>query len=214
MMSTTDSTPKRNPNPQGKGLVPVLRDWGALRPSGVTTKPAAQFLRDYAVSALVLSAEFSFRPVVNRTYYLYTRDERWLLSLIGPDEWHRPQDRSFLSSCRLRSDMTWELDLPELADDSPVLDNLRRHVEAFISGLSAQSSVFEELPYYVAHLPYYRRLLASALASSLQASAENNQDVHNLLNSPEVTRLLSADPSSTDPQSTQPPVPADPNAAD
>ena len=98
---------KKNPNPQGKGLVPVLRDWGATRPEGSTRKNAAEFLRDYCISSLVLAARFKFRPVIGRTYYLYAGDTEWTLSLIGPEEWHAAAPGRFLAPCRLRRDMTW-----------------------------------------------------------------------------------------------------------
>ncbi len=170
---------KKNPNPQGKGLVPVLRDWGATRPEGPTRKNPAEFLRDYCVSSLVLAAQFKFRPVVGRTYYLYAGDTAWTLSLIGPEEWHDEQPGRFLAPCRLRPDMTWELDADELKDVSAV-ESLQRFVEGFVTTIQGQESISGELPFYVGHLPYYQRMLATGLASSLASSGADTGQVRAL----------------------------------
>ena len=58
-------------NPQGKGLVPVLAALDALRPWQPGQKSGQMILRDFCLSALVLSARFDFRVVPNKTYYLY-----------------------------------------------------------------------------------------------------------------------------------------------
>lgn len=170
---------KKNPNPQGKGLVPVLRDWSATRPAGSTRKNAGQFLRDYCISSLVLAARFKFRPVVGNTYYLYAGDTQWTLSLIGPGEWHHDTPGDFLAPCRLRPDMTWELDATGSRDVSAVA-SLQRFVEGFVHTIQGQESIGSELPFYVGHLPYYQRMLATGLASSLASSGADTTQVRAL----------------------------------
>jgi len=170
---------KTNPNPQGKGLVPVLRDWSATRPAGSTRKNAPQFLRDYCISSLVLAARFKFRPVVGRTYYLYAGATEWTLSLIGPKEWHRTAPGNFLAPCRLRPDMTWELDSAEFSDVSAV-ESLQRFVEGFVTTIQGQESISDELPFYAGHLSYYQRMLATGLASSLASSGADTVQVRAL----------------------------------
>ncbi|NND67045.1 MAG: DUF2452 domain-containing protein [Halioglobus sp.] len=170
---------KSNPNPQGKGVVPVLRDWNNTRPAGSTRKNPAQFLRDYCISSLVLAARFKFRPVVERTYYLYAGDTQWTLSLIGPQEWHHGAPGRFLAPCRLRPDMTWELDAQEFSDESAIA-SLQRFVEGFVTTLQGQESIAAELPFYAAHLSYYQRMLATGLASSLASSGADTAQVRAL----------------------------------
>lgn len=162
---------KANPNPQGKGLVPVLEAWASVQPSAVEPKAAPRLLSDYLVSLLVLSAEFAFKPVPGKPYYLYWRDGEWRLSLIGPKEWGRAQPGECLGECQLGFDMTWHLVRHEVKEPSAAL---AQAVEGFVAQFSetiASADVLEEtLPFYVRQLPFYRRLLATGLAASLQHS--------------------------------------------
>ena len=101
---------RKNPNPQGKGVVPVLRDWATMRPVRSMPKDAAAFLRDYCISSLVLAARFQFKPVPGKEYFLYAREDDWMLSLIGPHEWGQREPGAFLGRCVLRADMTWAME--------------------------------------------------------------------------------------------------------
>lgn len=167
---------QENPNPQGKGLVPVLRDWGSLQPSEIGPKTPADFLRDYCISSLVLAAEFRFKPVQGKTYYLYATEQGWNLSMVAPGEWGKSKSAKCLAGCRLRPDMTWELDMSELEENAAVLEKARRFIHGFVDTLGQQDSIREHLPFYISGLPYYQRLLATALATSLQASLPDSGD--------------------------------------
>jgi len=167
---------RSGPNPQGKGVVPVLRDFGALLPAVGGPKAPGDFLRDYCISSLVLAADFRFKPVVGKTYFLYATDEGWNLSMIAPDEWGGNKGEAFMASCHLRPDMTWELHSLELEDNSPVLARARRFVQGFVDTLSGQESIRRHLPFFERGLPYYRRLLATALAASLEKSMPGTGD--------------------------------------
>jgi hypothetical protein len=161
---------QKNPNPQGKGNVTVLQDWDALCPRFPERKSARNILTDYCLSALVLAAKFQFRPVQGKLYYLYSDEQKWSLSLIGPHEWGDTTLGEFVASCRLQTDMTWQLGFCQLRSDSPVLHRLERFVEDFTNTLARQESVVDELPFYVSNLPYYQRMLTTGLAVSLQHS--------------------------------------------
>lgn len=159
---------QKNPNPQGKGVVPVLRDWHSFAPLALAPKTAADFLRDYCVSSLVLAAEFRFKPVVGKTYYLYATEQGWSLTMIAPAEWGARKAGKFLASCKLRADMTWEMDAADLADQPEALAQARNFIEGFVDTLSEQHSIQDNLPFYAQELPYYRRMLATALSASLK----------------------------------------------
>jgi hypothetical protein len=166
----------KNPNPQGKGLVPMLRDWQSVQPAVRGQKSAADFLRDYCVSSLVLGAQFRFKPVVGVTYFLYSAGQDWMLSLVGPQEWGQRMPGEYLAMCRLRPDMTWEMEAAALDAHSPALERARQFIRGFVDMLAAQESIAEHLPFYARELPYYQRLLATALASSLQRSLPHTGD--------------------------------------
>lgn len=165
----------KNPNPQGKGLVPVLEHWHALQPRAVAGKPAGELLVDYFASALVLSARFAFKPVVGRAYFLYWSGHRWQLSLISPNEWGSRAPGACVGECRLRADMTWRITPGEqLADDTRLQSALADFLAGFIATVSGATSLEQTLPGYVADLPYYQRLLATGLTSSVRQSLQHS----------------------------------------
>jgi len=164
------SVAEPNPNPQGKGLVPILAQLNAGRMISAEPKNAAQCLLDYLVSAIVLSASFGFQPVVGREYFLYWRDE-WQLSLIGPDQWGDGITRVFIGTCLMRPDYTWQLDAAaDLVDYPEVVAALAEFEGQFKQELNTSDPLLETLPFYRASLPFWRRILAHALASSLATS--------------------------------------------
>jgi hypothetical protein len=169
-MNTLSSSTEKNPNPQGKGCVSILQDWHAFSPSSPVKKSANDILTDYCFSALVLAAQFRFKPVQGKTYYLYSDEQTWSLSLIGPQEWGDGIPGEFVANCCLQTDMTWQLEFGQPRTGSPVSDRLKGFVESFTHTLAHQDSVADELPFYVRDLPYYQRMLATGLAVSLQHS--------------------------------------------
>lgn len=161
-----------HPNPQGKGLAPVLELWESNRPQNLTAKQPRILLNDYVVSLLVLSAEFSFKPVVGNPYHLYRSKGSWRLSLIAPWEWTSTDPGIYVGSCYLRTDMTWHISPADDLDRHPSLvDDLADFVKKFVDSLHAQDTVEAGLPFYVAGLPFYQRLLATGLASSIRETA-------------------------------------------
>jgi len=169
-MNHTTSTFQKNPNPQGKGMVPILRDWDTLQPTPPSTKSPGTFLRDYCVSSLILAAHFRFKPVVGQDYFLYASEQGWSLSLIAPHEWGSRRSGQFVARCCLRTDMTWHLDTTGMDEHSPAAAMAQTFIYRFFDVLAVQDSISASLPFYLPALPYYQRLLATALASSLQHS--------------------------------------------
>lgn len=167
----TESTLHPSGNPQGKGLALVLERLAGLAPTGVRAKPIEAILSDYWQSTLVLSADFSFRVVPDKQYFLY-HGERWLLSLIAPDEWGSRCPGVFVAQCQLQRDATWSVVFADaLAEQPEVLEALQRFLEGFEHKVSSADSLVEALPEYEASLPYQQRMMATALTTSLRHSA-------------------------------------------
>lgn len=159
-------------NPQGKGLVPMLEHWHALRPAPAAAKDPGRLLADYCLSSLILSSRFSFKPVVGQTYYLYWCQSEWRLSLVSPEEWGARHPGSYAGACQLQTDLTWQLLAPgDVGHDQELAGALGAFLEAFVDSIEQADDIESALPNYLAHLPYYQRMLATGLATSLKFSA-------------------------------------------
>jgi hypothetical protein len=67
--------------------------------------------------------------------------------------------------------MTWHLEVREdLTSEPELLATLRQFHAGFMDHLRQADFLEETLPHYAAQLPYYQRLLAAGLASSLTRS--------------------------------------------
>lgn len=161
----------KNPNPQGKGVVPILADWQAFHHDRAAPKAPPQLLLDWFVSALVLSARFSFRPVPGQRYFLFLREQQWQLSLISPDEWGERIPGACLGECLLRRDMTWTITPDERLTEDPALQSaIAAALEGFMAELGGDADAAAQMPGYRRELPYYARLLATGLGASLRES--------------------------------------------
>lgn len=159
-------------NPQGKGLALIIERLAGLAPRAVQSKPINQILVEYWQSTLVLSANFAFRIVAGRTYFLYHSD-RWQLSLIGPDEWRGRAPGVFVGRCRLKVDATWQIDfVDELLAHQSVVDALETFIEGFEYRINGAETLADALPDYEPGLPYQQRMMATALTASLRHSAQ------------------------------------------
>lgn len=159
-------------NPQGKGLVPMLEHWHALRPAPAVAKNPGRLLADYCLSSLILSARFAFKPVVGKTYYLYWCRREWRLSLVSPQEWGQGRPGSYACACRLKTDLTWELlAAGDVEQDDDLAQALGSFLRAFVDSVAGAEDIDSALPTYMAHLPYYQRMLATGLSTSLKVSA-------------------------------------------
>lgn len=63
------------------------------------------------ISEVIYGAEMRFEPLINHVYHLYEKeDQRFLLSLIGPDQWGRSKKTfTFVATVRLLADHTWDI---------------------------------------------------------------------------------------------------------
>ena len=164
---------QKNPNPQGKGCVPVLQDWASLCPQLPDRKSPSDVIRDYCLSSLVLAAKFRFKPVQGKPYYLYSDAQHWTLSLIAPQEWGQSLPGDYVAQCVLRPDMTWQLEIDDGCLGSPVRQRLERFVEGFSAAVTDRNSLLSGLPFYASKLPYFQRMAATGLAVSLQHSVRS-----------------------------------------
>ncbi len=162
---------KTGANPQGKGLTPVLDAWRAAQPAAVSAKSPRRILADYFTTMLILSADFAFKPRPGVDYFLYLKGEGWKLSLVSPDEWGDRAPGPCLGRCVLKRDMTWELQLRTDLDSEPgLIEALESFHEGFLHLLEQNAPLEDKLPYFAANLPYYQRLLAAGMSSSLAQS--------------------------------------------
>lgn len=161
-----------SPNPQGKGLVPVLESLAQSRAIvSVAAKHINQISSELFTSLFVLHSHFQFKPVVGKSYWLYQRDKKFQLSLISPQEWGGNGFGLFVGECVLQQDITWSLTLDEAATNNNLLMNFielkRREFEEMLTSVTSVDSV---LPFYLEGLPFYQRVFAAALANSLKNS--------------------------------------------
>jgi len=158
-------------NPQGKGVVPLLDTLSMLSRWQAEAKSPEQILREFCLSTLVLSSAFQFRVVPGRCYYLYRVEEQWQLSLISPEEWGARQPGDYVARCEIGGDMTWSLDLsPSLSEKPDLIAALEQHLSQLLARIAEAEHFEDALPHYEAQLPYQQRVMASAMASSLQTS--------------------------------------------
>ena len=161
----------RQANPQGKGVVPLLDSWHALQPVAPRPRANRDLLLDYLVGLLVLSARFSFKPVTGQSYFLYWRKDEWILSLISPTEWGERCPGVPVGEAVLREDRSWQLQPHEnVHEHAALVAALEAFQVDFIKLIDTNQPLEQGLPYYVASLPWYPRLLALALSKSLSLS--------------------------------------------
>lgn len=164
----------KNPNPQGKGLSPVLEGLMQSRARiPLPPKQIDQIAGELFTSLFVLNSSFSFRPVVGRSYWLYRVDGSFRLYLLSPSDWSAGYPGRFIGECVLQDDITWTLTLDEAAaNDESLLQYLERERRRLEVSLQQTDSLQEAMPVYVESLPFYSRLLAYGLGSSLRVSMQ------------------------------------------
>ena len=173
-------------NPQGKGLVPVLQALAPLHQLPAHDRSSQAWLHDYLAGALIVSAKFSFKPLINQTYYLYWREDEWTLSMISPREWGVRLQASPVASCVLRDDYSWQLSPHESVSQNPeVLAALDTFQAGFVDFIDTTTPLVDKLPFHQPDLPWYPRVMALGLAKTLQASlaraGSDNQNGQRLL---------------------------------
>lgn len=165
---------KINPSPHGKGLVTVLNDVASSRVKiDVPPKKIDQIAGELFTSMFVLESEFTFKPVVGKEYYLYRKDGRFRLSMVGPDQWLGEMLGQFIGRCVLEIDITWTIEMDNrAAQDKRLSMFIQKKKWDFEKALETSEHLEDMLPVFCESLPYYRRLFASALANSLAISMQ------------------------------------------
>ncbi len=166
----------KQPNPQGKGLAPVLDSLAQSRTMiAVPPKLIDQVTNELFTSLFVLHSKFHFKPVLGKNYWLYKRNDRFQLSLISPHEGGESFMGQYIGECILQDDITWTLTLDSRsAEDNELQQLIEEKRKEFEQSLLTADSIDEVLPVYLQSLPYYQRVFASALANSLKASMQKS----------------------------------------
>ena len=158
-------------NPQGKGVTTLLQDWQQFKPEAAASLSVPKLLAEYFSSLLVLSAQFRFKPVRGRDYYLYYCKGQWQLSMIGPEQWSEQKRGLYFGCCQLQSDMTWTIEVIENLEQCRDLQAALQAFQQQLAGhLDNDTPIADTLPFYVEALPFYARLCATGLAKSLSLS--------------------------------------------
>lgn len=162
----------QSPNPQGKGLLPVLDAlYTVTRGLNVPAKPLNRIVDELFTSLFVLSSAIKFKPVLGQCYWLYRKPDGYRLSLIAPEQWPETQSGLYVGQCELQNDLTWSLDLSDRClGNSVLMLEIARQREDFDRQLQVFDCIEEALPSYSETLPFYARVLASGLACSLGQS--------------------------------------------
>ena len=82
----------------------------------------AQAIHDRVrISEQIYLSEMNFKPLIGHVYHLYKKpeaeEEKWILSMIGPEEWGAKMPYEFIASAKLLADHTWEVFSFELLRD-------------------------------------------------------------------------------------------------
>ena len=163
----------KNPNPQGKGLVPIMDELACRRLVATEPPTAAEnsLVRTYALSRLILCAEFHFKPVCHTDYYLYEKNHSLKLSMISPKQWGDTKFGNYIGLCQLKEDMTWTLaggnDGSSISALKNALDQLQDNL---LSDFATSDNLLKHLPFYDSRLPFHRRVLANGLAKNIDAA--------------------------------------------
>lgn len=173
---------RRNPNPQGKGLVPVLQGLqNQWRHPVLLPKQIDQIEMELFTSLFVLQSEFKFNPVPGKSYYMYDSFNPaaagsapgYKLLLVAPHEWHAPYPGRFVGECVLQQDRTWTLRLdPTLAEDAAFMQRIETLRGKLLTALEKAEKIEDVLPAFEESLGYYGRITAFILGKSLLGSMQ------------------------------------------
>ncbi|WP_445367202.1 DUF2452 domain-containing protein [Methylomonas sp. BW4-1] len=163
-------------NPQGKGSVAVLDSLQQAKKQLIApAKNIQQISSDLFTSLFVLNSQIRFKPTTGQVYWLYFKNDQYLLSLIAPEQWSPAQSGRFIGACELQSDLTWTLALSEAcANDEAFIQEIADQRRQLEQTLQQAEKIDDVLPVYLETLPYYSRVLAATLAYSLKQSMQKS----------------------------------------
>jgi hypothetical protein len=62
------------------------------------------------ISEKIYQAEVGFKPVMGNDYFLYLKkNNKYLISMVAPEEWGSNPPYEYVANCRLLADHTWEV---------------------------------------------------------------------------------------------------------
>ena len=71
---------------------------------------AGHIKRRVQVSEDIYNADMNFKPLIGHTYHLYkNKQQKLVLSMIGPQEWGRSKPYEFQATVKLLADHTWDI---------------------------------------------------------------------------------------------------------
>ncbi len=155
----------------------------------VPAKDVHRIADDLFTSLFILNSQIRFKPVSGQPYWLYRKDDDYRLSLIAPDQWSPAKSGKHIGLCQLHNDLTWTLELSdECRNDGEFVAEITRQRRRFDESMRQAAKLDQVLPVYDGSLPFYPRILASALSYSLRLSMQkcgisglNFQQAENLL---------------------------------
>lgn len=162
----------KNPNPQGKGLSPILAGLSGSRANApLPPKQIDQVSSELFTSLFVLNARFEFRPVAGQSYWLYFTDDKFKLFSTAPGDWATGQPGQLVGECVLQPDVTWTINInAEIAHETWFTDYVEEQRQLVEQTLNEAETLEDAMPYYLQKLPYYSRLLAYGVGTSLKES--------------------------------------------
>jgi hypothetical protein len=163
-----------NPNPQGKGVVPILQGIDRHRLDRLLPpKKIDQVQMELFTSMFVLKSDIRFNPVPGQQYFLYQTDGRYKLLMVAPNEWSSPYRGRYIGECILHSDRTWSMALdPAMAHDEEFMAGITAEQDMLQEALEKAETVAEVLPVFEEALGYNSRILAYILGKSLGLSMD------------------------------------------
>ncbi|MGR8929628.1 MAG: DUF2452 domain-containing protein [Gammaproteobacteria bacterium] len=163
-------------NPQGKGSVAVLDSLQqAKKYLQVSAKNIQQISSDLFTSLFILNSQIRFKPTVKRVYWLYLKNNQYRLSLIAPEQWQPARSGRFIGACEMQTDLTWTLELSDdCANDQAFILEIAYRRRQLEEKMQQAEKIDDVLPVYLETLPFYSRVLASALAYSLKRSMQQS----------------------------------------
>lgn len=159
---------EKTPNPQGKGLVPVLSHLNHLQPSAELNSRPYDVLLRYLFSRLVLRARFSFQPVRERQYTLYWHNDQAFLSMITPEEFGGDWPERAVADCRLCGDLTWQCLHLYSGDKLAYMAEL----SADALTIDPAASLQDTLPFCDGDLPFNQRALAYGMSHGVASQLQ------------------------------------------
>jgi hypothetical protein len=160
----------KSPNPQGKGLIPVLNELDKFRFTQAEPKSFEKISSEIFTALFVLESHFKFCPRPKQTYHLYKKGKEYFLSLISDQDWGTSRPYSdYVGECELHEDMAWTINLSENINQE-IVKEIELKFKQYQESLLKTEIMDDILPKYVEKASFYQRALIWSLGKSLKGS--------------------------------------------